>query len=113
MSTATAHPPWWKRLIAKGVLVEENRPVRINSIWPDGTLISARSWHELEEKVRARQWHKMGTNEFRREMRRRCEIMTGLTVSVRSAERMFRDLETADMVRLEVREEGDSGADDG
>lgn len=78
---------------------------RITSIWPDGTLIQARNWHELEEQVRLRQWHKYSTGQFRAEMRRRAEIWAGQRISIRTAERMFRGLEACGMVRLEV--EGD------
>lgn len=84
--------------------------MRIDSLWPDGSLISAKSWHDLEEEIRGRQWRKYSRNEFRRELRRRCEIMTGHVVSVRTPEAMFRGLEGAGMVRLEVREEDDDAA---
>lgn len=84
---------------------------KITSLWPDGTIIQASDWHGLEQEVRGRQWHKYGTNEFRREMRRRAQLWANVTIPVSSAERMFRALEGAGMVRLDVDEEG--GGDDG
>lgn len=102
--------PWWRKFTWQNRSApygEESRPVRINSLWPDGTLISAGSWHELEETIRGRQWHRMSTGKFRRTMRERCKTMTGQTISIQSAELMFRGLEAADMVRLEVRGEDD------
>lgn len=87
--------------------------MQIDSLWPDGSLISATSWHELEEEIRARQWRKYSRNEFRRELRRRTEIMTGTVISVRTPERMFRGMEEAGMVRLEVREEDDDATNAG
>lgn len=89
-----------------------NSRVRITSIWPDGSCITAKSWRDLEDQVRARQWHKMSRNELRRTLRERTRTMTGHEISVRSAEQMFRDMEAADLVRLEVREEDDDAADD-
>ena len=50
----------------------------INLIWPDGTIISGRSFAEVEEALRASQWHTFGSRrEFRQEMRRRAEIWSG------------------------------------
>jgi hypothetical protein len=82
---------------------------RISSLWPDGTLIMAVSWHDLEEQVRARQWHKYSVGQFRREMRRRALLWSNTHVSVKSAEALFRGLESAGMVRLDVSEDEEGG----
>ena len=79
--------------------------MRITTIWPDGTMIDARTWHELEEQVRLRQWHKFSVGQFRAEMRRRAEIWAGVRISIKSSEALFRGLESCGMVRIEV--EGD------
>ena len=84
--------------------------MHISTIWPDGTLIEARNWHELEEQVRVRQWHKFSVGQFRNEMRRRAEVWAGVRISIRSAEALFRGLENCGMVRIEV-EDADAGID--
>lgn len=51
---------------------------RLNLIWPDGTIVTGRTFAELEEALRASQWTPYKTRrEFRREMRRRAGVWTG------------------------------------
>lgn len=75
---------------------------RVVSLWPDGSIISGEGWQELEDTLRARQWHHYNRNAFRREMRRRAELWSGAKIPVSSAEAMLRGLEQAGMCRLEV-----------
>lgn len=50
----------------------------LNLIFPDGTLVTGRTFAELESALRATQWHAYPTGRaFRREMRRRVELWTG------------------------------------
>jgi hypothetical protein len=52
----------------------------INLIWPDGSIVSGATFAEVEEALRASQWHTFKTRrEFRREMRRRAELWSGRT----------------------------------
>jgi hypothetical protein len=54
---------------------------RINLIFPDGSIVSGASFAELEEALRATQWHTFKTRrDFRREMRRRASLWTGRPV---------------------------------
>lgn len=51
---------------------------RLNLIFPDGSIVSGASFAELEEALRATQWHTFKSRrEFRREMRERAAIWTG------------------------------------
>src|SRR4051812_36951975 len=82
--------------------------VKITSIWPDGVLISASSWNELEDKLRAQQWQDYEVDEFRADMRRRMGVLAELEgreppdISVTDSEQLFRDLESCGQIRLEV-----------
>jgi hypothetical protein len=50
----------------------------LNLIFPDGTLVSGRTYLELEDALRASQWTPYKSRrEFRQEMRRRAEIWSG------------------------------------
>jgi hypothetical protein len=50
----------------------------LNLIWPDGTIVSGETFEELEEALRASQWHAYKTRrEFRREFRRRAVLWSG------------------------------------
>jgi hypothetical protein len=53
-------------------------PARLNLIWPDGSIITADTFAELEEALRASQWHTFKSRrEFRREMRKRAWAWSG------------------------------------
>lgn len=50
----------------------------INLIWPDGSIVTGANYRELEDALRASQWHTFETRrEFRHEMRRRAALYTG------------------------------------
>lgn len=50
----------------------------LNLIFPDGTIITASSFEELERQLRASQWRSFKTRrEFRTEMRHRAELWSG------------------------------------
>lgn len=50
----------------------------INLIFPDGSIVSGATFAEVEEALRASQWHTFETRrEFRGEMRRRAAIWSG------------------------------------
>lgn len=51
---------------------------QINLIWPDGSIITAKNFAELEEALRASQWHSFkNRRHFRREMRQRAHLWSG------------------------------------
>lgn len=51
---------------------------RINLIWPDGSIVSGATFAEVEEALRATQWHTYKSRRaFRREMRHRAELVSG------------------------------------
>lgn len=55
---------------------------RLNLIWPDGSIVTADTFEELEEALRATQWHTFKSRrEFRREFRKRAEVWSGRRVS--------------------------------
>jgi hypothetical protein len=50
----------------------------INLIFPDGSIVSGATFAEVEEALRATQWHTFKSRrEFRREMRRRAALWSG------------------------------------
>lgn len=50
----------------------------ITLLWPDGKITTGATWEDVEDAVRAAQWHTFKTRrEFRREMRRRAEVWSG------------------------------------
>jgi hypothetical protein len=50
----------------------------ITILWPDGKITTGRAWEDIEDAIRAAQWHTFKTKrEFRREMRRRAEVWSG------------------------------------
>lgn len=50
----------------------------INLIFPDGSIVTGRTFQELEEALRASQWHDFKSRrEFRSEMRRRARLWSG------------------------------------
>lgn len=50
----------------------------LNLIFPDGSIVSGKTYAELEEALRASQWHTFKTRrEFRREMRARAAVWDG------------------------------------
>jgi len=54
----------------------------VSLIWPDGSIVSGRSFAEVEEALRASQWTTYPSRRaFRREMRKRAELWTGRRVS--------------------------------
>lgn len=54
----------------------------VSLIWPDGSIVTGRSFAEVEEALRASQWTTYPSRRaFRREMRRRAELWTGRRVS--------------------------------
>jgi hypothetical protein len=77
----------------------------IELLWPDGTLTTGRSWREVEDAVRAQQWHTFRNRRaFRAEMRRRAEVWSGHGLPPLSREansRAFlRQLADAEMFQL-------------
>ena len=51
---------------------------QLNLIFPDGSIVTGASYAELEEALRATQWHAFNTRrDFRREMRKRAALWTG------------------------------------
>lgn len=53
-------------------------PDGLNLIWPDGSIVTGATYRELEDALRASQWHDFGTRrEFRAELRHRAAIYTG------------------------------------
>lgn len=79
---------------------------RLNLIWPDGSIVSGASFAELEEALRATQWHTFKTRrQFRREMRRRADLMTGRTskpVLYQTPKAFIYSLINAELCMLEV-----------
>jgi len=54
----------------------------VSLIWPDGTLVSGRSYAEVEDALRASQWTTYPSRRaFRREMRKRATMWSGRRVS--------------------------------
>lgn len=54
----------------------------ISLIWPDGSIVTGASYAEVEDALRATQWHTYRSRrEFRREMRRRAALWAGQRVS--------------------------------
>lgn len=50
----------------------------LNLIWPDGTIVTGRTFAELEDALRASQWTAYKTRrEFRQELRRRAAVWSG------------------------------------
>ena len=50
----------------------------LNLIFPDGSIVTGRTFADLEDALRASQWHDFKTRrEFRQEMRRRAELWSG------------------------------------
>jgi hypothetical protein len=76
----------------------------IELLWPDGTLTTGASWREVEDAVRAQQWHTFRTRRaFRAEMRRRAEIWSGRSVAPgreASSRAFLRQLADAEMFQL-------------
>lgn len=72
----------------------------IETIWPDGTVVSGNDWPDLEQSLRCQQWHKYSRNGFRREMRRRAKLWAGEKLATKTAEAMFLDLQRLGMCRI-------------
>jgi len=54
----------------------------ISLIWPDGSIVSGRTFAEVEEALRASQWQTYPSRRaFRREMRKRADLWSGRRVS--------------------------------
>lgn len=54
---------------------------RLNLVWPDGSIVSGNTFEDLENALRASQWHTFKSRrEFRREMRQRAEVWSGRRV---------------------------------
>jgi hypothetical protein len=79
---------------------------RINLIWPDGSIVSGATFAEVEEALRATQWHTFKTRrEFRREMRARIALMTGRTnkpVLYQTPKGFIYSLVNAELCMLEI-----------
>lgn len=71
-------------------------------IWPDGCLDTARTWLALFDRVRRDQWHEYTRKQFRSELARRTEVMTGTVPDLDDCdwETLFRRLEEASMLRI-------------
>lgn len=51
---------------------------KLNLIFPDGSIVSGNSFADLEESLRASQWHAFKSRRaFRQEMRRRAALWSG------------------------------------
>lgn len=73
----------------------------VEVIWPDGHHDTAASWRELEEHVRADQWHRYGRLGFRLSMRVRARVWSGSAIGVLGTSRQFfQALEDAAMLRI-------------
>jgi hypothetical protein len=54
----------------------------VSLIWPDGSIVSGRSYAEVEDALRASQWTTYPSRRaFRREMRKRAVLWTGRRLS--------------------------------
>jgi hypothetical protein len=72
---------------------------RINLIWPDGSIVSGATFAEVEEALRATQWHTFKTRrEFRREMRGR----TNKPVLYQTPKGFIYSLVNAELCMLEI-----------
>lgn len=80
----------------------------VSATWPDQSVTEGDGWNDLEGRLRGSQWSKYSVHGFRREMQRRARLWSGSLVSIGSSEEMFRDLERAGMLRLDV--EGEENA---
>lgn len=53
----------------------------IRLVWPDGSIVSGETYREVEDALRASQWHTYRTRRaFRAEMRRRARLWDGRPV---------------------------------
>lgn len=84
----------------------------LNLIWPDGTIVTATTYLELEDALRASQWQPFKSRrEFRREMRRRAAVWTGRPpkpVLYQTSKAFIYQLVNSGMCMLEVTEEEQS-----
>lgn len=81
----------------------------LNLLWPDGSLITADTWRELEDALRATQWSTFKSRRsFRREMRRRAAEWSGRKlkpVGIQSSREFIMSLVHADMCTLVIDED--------
>lgn len=82
---------------------------RINLIWPDGSIVSGATFAEVEEALRATQWHTFKSRrEFRREMRSRAALWSGRTnkpVLYQTPKAFIYSLVNADLCMLEINDD--------
>lgn len=63
--------------------MKEESLAHVEIVWPDGSMMRAGSWPELETKIRIGQWRSFATMaEFRRELASRAKAWSGSTVPV-------------------------------
>lgn len=62
---------------------------RIETIWPDGSIVAGSSYREVEDKLRADQWTTVSRRRFREEMRDRAERWSGTRPPRRRTSRGF------------------------
>lgn len=76
-------------------------------IWGNGTITTGRTWEEIEDTIRDKQWDKYPDElEFREEMARRAMVWSGTTLVPSdlggTSYRFLRALERAGILRMEV-----------
>lgn len=79
---------------------------RLSLIWPDGSIVSGASYRELEDALRATQWHEYRSRRaFRSEMRRRSGLWSGSPVRSplvpQTSEEFVRSLAASGMCMLD------------
>lgn len=75
----------------------------ITAIFPDGAIVVAGSWVELEDALRGDAWNPSRHEDFRREMALRARNWSRAQIREdKSSEAFMRALEAAGMLRLEA-----------
>lgn len=68
-------------------------------MWSNGQVDTAKTWEELEDRVRHDQWWAYGPSEFRVEMQKRCLRWSGVEIlTTGSSRQFFNELERAKVV---------------
>lgn len=87
----------------------------LNLIWPDGTIVTGRTFAELEDALRASQWHTYKTRrEFRQELRKRAAIWSGRKpkpVIYQTPKAFIYHLINSGMCMLEITDESTEGTE--
>ncbi len=86
----------------------------ITITWWDGSTTTGRTWAETERAVRAAQWTGYTSRaEFRRDMRHRCKVWSGVRPSIEDAtsEDFLRALEASGLCRIDTEDEDDDKDD--